>query len=288
MLKALLAFIPLLAGYLFVTRWHESRYQIRRQDSQGVYFYAAFTGIALILISGIAIQLLDTQLVEVRHELSVWVKESVPLEAGEQNAATAYWFMVLALTLFLGWSGGYLLNFIQALKTMKARDFALMLGQGVKDRRWNPSFYITRIYGYSSRRPLRRAVERMNADFELILLRALDQGSPVCFTLRGGKVYVGMVSGTVDPVDSRDMLRILPLMSGYRNVETMKVTFTTFYHKLYDRIGQTGHLSHLHPEKFEIAFCFSDVQSANLFDISAYLEFQKDVPQYRQRSFDFG
>ncbi|WP_171701729.1 hypothetical protein [Vreelandella azerica] len=47
-LVAIIAFVTLLSGYLFVTKWHASRYIIRRQDSQGVYFYAAAAGLVLL------------------------------------------------------------------------------------------------------------------------------------------------------------------------------------------------------------------------------------------------
>jgi hypothetical protein len=41
MLKAALAFFPLIAGYLFVSTWHQTRYLIKREDSQKVYIKAA-------------------------------------------------------------------------------------------------------------------------------------------------------------------------------------------------------------------------------------------------------
>lgn len=41
MLKAALAFVPLLAGYIFVTTWYQTSFLIKREDSQKVYFRAA-------------------------------------------------------------------------------------------------------------------------------------------------------------------------------------------------------------------------------------------------------
>lgn len=278
MLQALIAFITLLSGYLFVTKWHESRYIIRRQDSQGVYFYAAAAGIVLLLTSIGLISWLDTSLLWLKKHLAVWSKSQLPLGENENSFAAAYWIIVLGTTLFVGLIAGYLLNCLQALITMRKQDWVVLIGDGIKNKRRSPTYYIAEIYRYSSISPLGRAIKHLNADFELILYRGFDQAKPICFTLRSGKVYVGQVMGAVDPVDSRDMIRILPTMSGYRDEKTHKVTFTTFYKKLYGSIDEKEELSHLHDENFEIVFSFTDVQTANLFDTSAYDEFQQHGP----------
>lgn len=279
MLQALIAFVTILSGYLFITKWHESRYIIRRQDSQGVYFYAAAAGIVLLLFSVALISQLDSHLIGIKKPLAVWAKSQLPLGENEKSLSAAYWIIVLSTTLSMGLIAGYLLNCLQAVITMRKKDWVLLLGDGIKEKRWNPAYYIEGVYRYSSINPLRRAINHLNADFELILFRGFDQAKPIGFTLHSGKVYVGQVMGAVDPVDSRDMIRILPMMSGYRDAITHKVTFTTFYKKLYERLDKTEKLQHLHDESFEIVFSFKDVQSANLFDTTAYDEFQKDKPR---------
>ncbi len=68
---------------------------------------------------------------------------------------------------------------------------------------------------------------------------------------------VNVLLYAIDPIDSQDILYVLPLMSDYRKPNTHKITFR-----------------------------FTDVQSVKLFDIRAYPEFQKDGLG-RQRDFDF-
>lgn len=287
MLKALLAFIPILAGYLFVTRWHESRYLIRRQSSQGVYFFAALTGIMLVISSVVAVGLMGEKLTPVRRFLENWAELHLSFSDLQHPGATAYWIIVLFFTLAAGVIASYLLNFLQALSSMRPDDYLLVIAKGLKEKRFNIIYYLMEIYKYSTHGPLQRAIKRMNADFEVILLRALEQGKPVSFTLHSGKIYVGWLAGAIDPTDNRDMIRILPLMSGYRKEPTHKVVFTTFYHSIYERMESQKNLTHLAPENFEMAFSFSDVKSVNIFDIKAYIEFQNEHYDPRQGLLNF-
>lgn len=121
---------------------------------------------------------------------------------------------------------------------------------------------------------VRYAIESLNADFELILLRSLEQTIPVSVTLKSAKVYVGYVVGVITPGDPRDMLRILPYVSGFRRPSDFKVEFTTFYTAIYKKIREAGGLSHLSAENFKLALPIADIQSISLFDIAAYVEFQ--------------
>lgn len=57
-------------------------------------------------------------------------------------------------------------------------------------------------------------------DLELICAYALSEFKPIAITLDTQKVYVGMVSDTIEPSDTESYLSILPLYSGYREKET--------------------------------------------------------------------
>ncbi len=97
---------------------------------------------------------------------------------------------------------------------------------------------------------------------------------PVSLTLGHGKVYVGYVTGSIEPGEKREMLRVLPLVSGYREGAEMKLKFTTWYISIYQQINSQN-LAHLRPELFEIVLPLSEVKSVNLFDINAYNAFQQ-------------
>lgn len=54
-------------------------------------------------------------------------------------------------------------------------------------------------------------------DVELICAYAVGEFKPIAVTLDSKKVYVGMVSDTIEPSDQESYLSILPLYSGYRD-----------------------------------------------------------------------
>lgn len=83
--------------------------------------------------------------------------------------------------------------------------------------------------------------------------------------------------------DDRKFLSILPVMSGYRDKDTHKLTFTTFYD---DRYGTAAMdlgsltplpppLEHLCADEFITVLRSDHVVSCRIFDPVAYLEFQK-------------
>ena len=43
------------------------------------------------------------------------------------------------------------------------------------------------------------------------------------------KVYVGLITSNFDPAFDRKYIRLLPILSGYRDSETKEVTFTHNY-----------------------------------------------------------
>jgi hypothetical protein len=66
--------------------------------------------------------------------------------------------------------------------------------------------------------------------FEKIIFTALQQKELICFTLKNGKVYIGYINEyeILSEVE-RTHIVIIPLLSGYRDSETHKITITTEY-----------------------------------------------------------
>jgi hypothetical protein len=193
--------------------------------------------------------------------------ESVPFEPKNEKIDAAFWISTLTTTLLLGIFGGYFLNWIAAvIATPKKKLLSLVMNRLIGGEK--PVF--SEVYGHARRASVKNAIHVMNADLELILLRAMEENMPVCVTLGHGKVYVGLITGSIDPGDKRDMLRILPLVSGYRKSDDFKITFTTSYISLYDLCTEGKELDHLDPSKFEIVFPHCEIKSVNLFDINAY------------------
>ena len=135
---------------------------------------------------------------------------------------------------------------------------------------------------FRKNRSLRRAIK--DDDFESILYSALEEECPLLVSMSDGKVYVGFVVSTFDPTTTRKAFSLLPLMSGYRDRETRKVTFTTFYTEIYgaEALEQMDHLAapleHLNPADFVTVFPVDCVVSCHRFDFDAYEAFNKSPP----------
>lgn len=136
---------------------------------------------------------------------------------------------------------------------------------------------------------LRRAI-RKDA-LEAFLLDAADREISIALTMDDRKVYVGYVVSGFDPAIGRKCILLLPLMSGYRNQETHKVNFTTFYTDLYGDDGSADKtaplpapLEHLTAKDFITVLPADRIASYRLFDAPAYREFQKPKPREPTKS----
>lgn len=280
MLKAALAFIPVLSGYIFCTTWNETRYLLEREDSQKVYFRAAFWGVWLLLLSLAFITYFKYHLAGYFVWLTEWYG-SFPKDKDdpvtEFNAG--YWLVVTGLVLVLGTIGGFFLNWVVVLTHPK--ELILVFAKYLRKKDHSIKSILSLIndlQSHTKKATLSRAILWLNDDFELLLQRALSKSMPICITLKHEKVYVGYVAGTIDPGDKREMLRILPYMSGYRRPEDKRVKFTTFYDQIYTKLSSEKSLKHLEIENFEVAFPYSEILSLNIFDLNAYLAFQSHPP----------
>ena len=271
MLKAALAFIPLLSGYIFVITWYQTSYLIQREDSQKVYFRAAFWGIWLFLLAFGLLSWLKPELKGFLQFLSLWHEQAIFTDGKAPHVDLMFWLMTLAATFLLGSFGGYLLNWLFAIYAIPFQEVVRLLIRVAKRR--DVSFFAS-IYSYSKRAAVKRAIQALNSDLDIVLLRAMEENMPISVTLGHGKVYVGYVTGSIEPGEKREMLRLLPIVSGYRDGDAMKLKFTTWYVAVYQQFNEQN-LSHLRPELFEVVLPLTEVMSVNLFDIEAYNAFQQ-------------
>jgi hypothetical protein len=93
--------------------------------------------------------------------------------------------------------------------------------------------------------------------------KAVTETRVVSVTLESKKVYIGYVLRTPDLTPRQQFVGVLPLLSGYRDKDTLQLRITTNYARV---IYAEGYV----PEDFEVTFCLDDVASASLFDAKAY------------------
>lgn len=272
MFQALIAFLTVLSGYVFVSTWHRTRFLLLRQPSQRIYFRAAFWGVWLFVLAIALVVLLHAYvgpLIAVVFSLLPENALGSSLTASDQSvqflAVTAVFVVILGAT------GGFFLNWCELLspwpESWKARLLTAL------ERRQPLSMVL---YGLTSLKPLEAAINYLNADFERIVLKALSEEKPVCMSMADRKVYVGYLSGSVDPSDVNDMIRLLPYMSGYRSAESLELVFTDYYDLIYKAIPENGSGERtLDQSEFELALPIRDIRSCRLFDTSVYLKYQE-------------
>ncbi len=274
MLKAALAFIPLLSGYLFVTTWFRTSYQIKRDNSQKIYFRSAFWGVWLFALSFGVATFFRSELQPFLKFINLWREQVILTDGEDLQVNLIFWLLCLGATLLLGMVAGFFLNWLTALFSTPLAFYYLLFKDSERGFYEKAKLLWFKPYQNAKMSEIRKAIHEFNSEIEIILFRALELGMPVSITT-AGKVYVGYVVGSIEAEPKRESLRVLPVISGYRSKDTMKVVFTTFYENVYQQFNANQNLKHLHPVLFEIVIPASEIKSINLFDVKAYLEFQK-------------
>ena len=115
-----------------------------------------------------------------------------------------------------------------------------------------------------------RKVAERNGDFiELLIDQSINQESFVELSLRSGKCYVGYVIESQLPRHSESDIVLVPIASGYRNLETRELEITTHYSSIIEQFQNKK------KEDFRIVIPMSEIVSARLFDEEVYSYFQE-------------
>jgi hypothetical protein len=118
---------------------------------------------------------------------------------------------------------------------------------------------------HDKQREIDRVIGEKDDPLEVMLRMALGRGRLVMFSVKNGKVYVGLVVSLQDPSRTMQFIKIVPLMSGYRDKDTKVVQFTTFYPQT-DEMGRPL-------RAFEVVLPASELQSVNLFDETVHAKY---------------
>jgi hypothetical protein len=120
----------------------------------------------------------------------------------------------------------------------------------------------------------RRTIAKWNDFLEVLLTRALDEAKAVSVTLKSRKVYIGFITGGLDPINERKYLIMLPMQSGYREPETLNMRLVLNYAPVYAQlIQQNNQLLLQGIRDFRVVLPVAEIQSVNLFDSEAYTHF---------------
>lgn len=242
----LLFALPLVGGLIFCSLWNCTRWRVCREEGHRLYFRAVLFGAILFAFVAAIHPHIENYFPQYSAVIAL-VKNFIKPMAKDQSSAIA----VADLTV------------ICFLAMLAGGPLAGLLNFGFRKDYW-----------------LRRAIKE--DPLEEFLLYAADQEVSILLTMDDQKVYVGYLISGFDPAIGRKCILLLPLISGYREKDTHKVIFTTFYTDLYGDEGSTDQtkplpapLDHLTAEDFIIALPADRIASYRLFDAPAYKEFQK-------------
>lgn len=119
------------------------------------------------------------------------------------------------------------------------------------------------------------------------LFEAAESSALILLTLADGKFYIGQIKSlAANPLAPKSFVRILPLVSGYRDHDTKELNFTSFYEDVYDELVADANFSESWLEQFIKILPFSTIISANHFDPDMYERFIKDAEQYSAKDPD--
>lgn len=113
-----------------------------------------------------------------------------------------------------------------------------------------------------------------------IIIHAMETGSYIKVSLKSGKVYIGAVLGEQFENGDLDNITILPMESGYREKETLRLTLDCDYKSVYLNHGvieSTPNGLHYHAERAEdmmMVIRVNQIESLSLFDANIYKEFE--------------
>lgn len=233
--------LPLLAGYAFASIWSGSRYVVAREDGNRLYFRAGFYALFLYTSSCLCHFIFKVYAPETYTATVVYLQEISSFFGGEPQSSYNISRISIALfSIIMSLSLAHLLNGVPWIK----------------------------------RKAIRYAIR--NDDFEKIVERSMRKSMPLSVTLSSGKVYIGFAVRSFDPLDERKDLRVLPLLSGYRD-DKRDLVLTTNYKKIYDVIHykKNKELEYLDIGDFEIVIACREIHTCSQFDLGAYLFFKE-------------
>jgi len=128
-------------------------------------------------------------------------------------------------------------------------------------------------------------IKEENDAMESIYLKSLQSQKLLSLTLRNNKVYVGFISQHFfTPYQPLQSVKIIPVVSGWRNKKHLQVSFETVYDPIVNFVDKSEFIN-LDINDFEIGIPISEIVSVNVFDFRIYNMFQE--ADSGQQQFDF-
>lgn len=191
--------LPLLGGFIFITRWNRSRWHALRADKERLLFYAGLAGLFWLSIAFVVSSIPPfIPCVSWLPCAPLWWARHIPFP----YCGTSVFAFVLGATMWWPLNRGWNREEADAYKKSEAD----------------------------------RIIKTEGGPFEQLMDRAMQQQRHVLITLKNGKVYVGRIGSAYTPGQRDQTIHLLPTISGYRGGIKQRVEFTTYYDDAYESI----------------------------------------------------
>ncbi|HFZ1853087.1 TPA: hypothetical protein ACKQD1_005073 [Serratia marcescens] len=258
----------LVSGYIFAVTSVSSRYKFKRSDGWGAYFYVATWGTGFCILSWVICSIMGfVGLIDFMAQVAGLNKDNAKLLIPLSADAVA--------------TGKSLKIAMWIVGTVILATFC-----GLINKIWHAC-------GDHKFKALAKAAR--NHPLETLAIEASATLAPVIFTLKSKKFYVGWVIRPPLEHGKIEHMAFIPLLSGYRDKDTLKIIVTTNYDTHYESIGLLGNItdvegpprinSHLTLNDFRVVCPVSEIENLSFFDFQTYNQFkmQEERDEMRQR-----
>lgn len=211
---ALLLIPILVSGYILVVANLYHYYQLHRYDGQLLYLKVAAHGtmsVVFVVVAAAVVKFLfpNFHLIGILSDL-LNIKKII----NDNKAET--WLALLSLASII----------VSLIWVILVWIKNLVFGFFYEKKHHKNIFHAKKL------RVLRKIIS--NSTLDSMLLDALESSpkEPILITLSSRKVYVGIVNGIQEPTESEapnSYISIFPIMSGYRDKDTLSINFTNSY-----------------------------------------------------------
>ena len=233
--------VLMVCGYWYTSRDLSTRFQFKRTSGWDVYFLVALNGCIFVLQGIISTAILWVCLLLVSFGMN-----SMPEWFGPPNHNYQVDFMNWS---FLG---------IQA-------PVVLVLAFAIVFCLYRSNWAGSARLDSAGRRDLYKHLSRANG-VEGLLYQCMEEGELAWVTLKSQRIYIGMIhTATFDREDANNIV-LIPMLSGYRDRQTLDLRVEHNYSAWYDRHGITLTSEPHSALAFRKVILLDQIESLSLFD----------------------
>lgn len=263
---ALLLIPILVSGYIMVIANPYHYFRLHRHDGQLLYLKVATHG-TLCLIASVIIAAVVKFFFPDFHLINLIITE-FKVTGNKETDRIYAWLIILSFTSIIS-------SIICIIAVWIKNSF-----KGMQHRKKHANLY-EKIRQAKNAKILRKTISPGTMDSMLYDALESTPKRSVLINLSSKKVYVGLINGLTEPNEKEGpnkFISIFPIMSGYRNKDTLLVEFTNIYPSTKKvRSGRTVKTPKTIKNKLDIILSTEDITHISWFDFDVFKEVNDSI-----------